>query len=132
MQNDVDFGLFGGSDTPAPAAGTEAPGEQPDDVFDPDFFALGAGDDEQEGAPVVDQEPEQPVAPAPRTRRRPAATREADTGDALSEAAAAQGDADFGLGGSTTPALRAHADRSAAAPAGPTPAGAFDPEFFNV
>lgn len=130
MQNDMDFGLFGGSDTPAPTAGTEAPGEQPDDPFDPDFFELGAGADEQEGAPVGDQEPEQPPAP-PAPRRRPATTREADTGAALSEAAAAQGDADFGLGGSTTPALRAQADRGTAAPAGEQPDGAFDREFFR-
>lgn len=121
MQNDVDFGLFGGTDSPAPAAGTEAPGEQPDDGFDPDFFALGDGTDE--GTAVPDDT-------APKPARRPATTREADV--EIREAAAAQGDVDFGLGGSTTPAQRAQADRATAAPAGPQPDGGYDPEFFKI
>jgi hypothetical protein len=126
MQNDADFGLFGGSDAPAPAEGTEAPGEQPDvDTFDPDFYTIGAGQPDT----AEDTVPDEPTTPAP--RRRAPTTREAE--QLLTEAAAAQGDADFGLGGSTTPAQRAAADRTAGtAPAGAKPTSTFDPAFFTL
>lgn len=126
MQNDADFGLFGGSDTPAPTDTDTGPGEIPDATFDPDFYTIGAGqpDSAAEDATVPDE-------PAPPARRPARTTREAET--LLNEAAAAQGDADFGLGGSTTPAQRAAADKAAdTAPAGEQPASAFDPAFFTL
>lgn len=129
MQNDADFGLFGGTDqAAAPAAGDTGPGELPDAPFDADFFTLGAGAGDQVDA---QEEPvAEPTPPTPRRpRRRGAATTEAAR---IAEAAAAQGDVDFGLRGSTTPAQRYAADQAATAPAGEQPDGAFDPEFFRL
>lgn len=135
MQGDVDFGLFGGSETPAPANTNTGPGEIPDTTFDTDFYTLGAGnpDTPAEDNTVPDKKPAppSPARSAPARRRQASPTREAEK--LLTEAHAAQGDADFGLGGSTTPQQRANADRDVTtAVAGEQPTTGFDPAFFTL
>lgn len=111
-QADADFGLFGGS-TPAGPAPDQSAGNLPDGEYDPDFFQVGPGSDEDTAMPD-DQTP----APA-RRRTSTARTREAD---------ARQADADFGLG----PAGTTRTDDQQEEPAGPEPASLFDPAFFTI
>jgi hypothetical protein len=125
MQNDADFGLFGGSDTAAPAPDDGSAGEQPDDAFDPAFFDVEAqpGGDAGDQGDGMDDQPDDQTPP-------PAKPRKAASAAALREAAAAQGDADFGLG-KPTAADDAQLRRDAGT-AGATPRGAFDPDFFKI
>jgi hypothetical protein len=106
---DADFGLFGGGNTPNPAAATVAAGEQPDNGFDADFYAVSTGDTQETNVP--DDEPARRAAPT-------------------TEAAGRQADADYGLG----PSHREHRGRVPIKPepAGEQPAGEYDPEFFTI
>lgn len=136
---DADYGLFG---SPAPEGAEQAnvdqpAGEMPDAPFDPAFFQIGAGTDPAGTAPADDgQGPDvtEPTDQQPRRRRRtPPLERGKTKPTQTSEAAGRQGDADYGLGGSTTAEQRAAADADTEdAPAGDQPASPFDPEFFQI
>jgi hypothetical protein len=136
---DADYGLFG---SPAPEGAEQAnvdqpAGEMPDAPFDPAFFQIGAGTDSAGATPADEEDPDvtEPTTPEPRrrTRRTPPLERGKTKPTTTSEAAGRQGDADYGLGGSTTPEQRAAADADTDdAAAGDQPASPFDPAFFQI